>query len=172
MNWLQWTATIIGGLGFLYALLRGVLAIGEWKGKTDTSVKALKEAIAEIRDDVKRILGMVGPRAIGDGSPLRLTDLGKGISEDINAAAWAKQQGQRLSEKVAGMAPYDIQKFCFGHVRSDQFDPGSELLEKMKASAYNRGTTFEQVENVLAIKLRDVLLEIHGLEPPETDTAP
>jgi len=171
---MDWSNPLIyvGAATFLYAIVRGLLRIGEWKGKTDGSVKTLKEAIDEIRQDIKRILGHVGPAAVAGQSPLRLTELGIGISEDIDAKEWAKEKAQHIAAQVAGKPPYDIQQFCFDLVRGQKHVPATDLLMKMKAAAYNHGTTIEQVENVLAIELRDVLLGIRGLEPPDNGSTP
>lgn len=174
MNWPNpgYIIAAIAAATIVYKIFKWISNREAFEGTTNKAIERIDKAIAVIREDIKRILGHVGRPAIKEGSPLRLTDLGEEIAQDIAARAWAAQQGKILSAQVADRAPYDIQRFCFDLVRGDQFDPGPDLLEKMKASAYNRATTFEQVENVLAIALRDVLLEIHDLKPPETDPTP
>ena len=49
-------------------------------------------------------------------SPLRLNDLGRGISDAFGAKAWASAHADDVRGKAAGKSAYDIQQFCFDYV--------------------------------------------------------
>ena len=86
-----------------------------------------------------------------------MTDLGRAISEDIGARAWAQEAAPGMAPQMQGRPPYEIQEQCFEYVQDDAQFP-EEILQKMRDTAYNRGTTLNEVRKVLAVELRDALL--------------
>ena len=95
-------------------------------------------------------------------SPLRLSELGKTLSEEIDAEAWVERIADQLKVNVAGKDAYEIQSFCFDYVENtDQYsDQERRIIHKV---AYQRGIMAEEIRRVLAIELRDKLLEHTGL---------
>ena len=150
------------------AVIGVIVKISLWAGSMNAMKKTFTSFMQEVRTDIKKILGLLAiPETVGSQSPLRLTDTGSKISEEINAKAWANEAAGRLKDELGGSTPYLIQKFCFEYVTTTEFNPPQELMEKMQASAYNHGVSLHGVYNVLAVELRDKLLKMHGLEPPE-----
>ena len=169
---------IVAALGLIGGLILTILKIGEWKSRresTETSLErsfksletTLADFMAEIRTDIKKIFQRMEPTVSGE-SPLRLTDLGKSISETLEAAAWAEKTAKEVADKIPDRQPYIIQAYCFDFVRKSGMIP-DELTRKIQESAYNNGIEVARVEDVLAIELRDALLKIYGLEAPESD---
>jgi len=158
-----------------------LLRLGAWTEKfrnlektTDTLDTTIREAMnkidndfKDIRKDIQKIFERLPePGTVVSTSPLKLTSIGQKISEEIEASAWAEATAQELQHQVTDPTPYQIQQFCFDHVESN-FAPSDELVAKAQASAYSHGVSLEAVYKVLAVELRDKLLKMHDLEPPE-----
>ena len=117
--------------------------------------------IKEVRDNVNKILGRLGSDTVAGTSPLRLTEKGQRISARLNAAALAKEIAPRLEARVAGKQPYEIQEICFEYARRE-YVPSPEVQALIMQCAFDNGIDRDQVLDVLAIELRDLLL------PPPT----
>ena len=159
-GWITNPLVWIGVAGIVFAVVRTILAIGQWKGRVDSSLDTIKTTLKEIRDDVKQIFERL-PRPSSslftDNSPLRLTDLGRSISETLGAPQWAAEVAPSLKNRVKDMVAYDIQEFCRTYVYRE-FQPTPDQEEKIKACAYENALDRREVLDVLAIELRDVLL--------------
>ena len=57
------------------------------------------------------------------------------------------------------MEPSEIQSLSFSFVK-DKFKPEPDFLRQLQASAYSAGVDLDKVYDVLAVELRDRLLEI------------
>ena len=82
----KWGFGIIGTILLLAAGLfvrsnKASHKFGKWQEEVDTDRKAFKDFMKEIRQDIKKILERLPQRTIESTSPLRLTDLGKKISQ-------------------------------------------------------------------------------------------
>lgn len=136
---------------------------GKWKGRVDTLLEKIEKDLFDLRQIVFARLGI--PLVISK-SPLRLTEFGKSVSEEIGALSWIERVSNTLKEEVKGMDAYGIQDFCFEYVENtDQYN--DEEQRAIRNSAYKRGIKAKDVRRVLAIELRDKLLENAGLEAPE-----
>ena len=79
----EWSANLLFWVAFvsLLPMAAGIIfAFGQWKGRVDSDRESFKELMAEVRSDLKEILRRLPSRTLTDGSPPRLTDLGKSIS--------------------------------------------------------------------------------------------
>ena len=153
-NWVYLGAIITGIVAFVSL----VFACGNWYGRVNSDRKSFKDFMAEVRDDIKEILKRLPPVVTTKSSPIRLTELGKSISNELEALTWAKQTATLLQNRVVGKHPYEIQNFCFDYVAKESVLPEG-MNEKIKSCAYENGITTEQVLEVLAVELRDELLE-------------
>ena len=68
--------------------------------------------MAEVRTDIKKILGYVGPSLATNESPAVLNELGKKISEKMDIESWAKDTAPTLLEKVVGLKEHRVYDFC------------------------------------------------------------
>lgn len=168
MEYWHWAVIITAVL----ALIAFIFKIGTWKGgvdkhmkSVDSHMKTVADFMAEVRADIKNILGRLGPATVQPGSPMSLTVLGFEVSQDVGAAKWAESQAQLYTSKVKDMQAYDIQAFALEHAEVHKYDEKMEA--RIKQCAYERGIQRDQVIKVLAIELRDRLLSIRRLEPPE-----
>jgi len=126
-------------------------------------LERIGKELAELRQTVFSRFGI--PLVISK-SPLRLTELGKTVSEELAAQAWVESVANTLNEKVKGKDAYEIQDFCFEYVENtDQYS--NEERQAIWNTTYKRGIKAEDVRQVLAIELRDKLLKNAELEAPE-----
>lgn len=158
-------------LFILGAVVMGFLGTGwymlyhaKWRGAVDADRTSFKEFMKEVRDDIKKILGRL-PLAVAEGqSPFRLNDLGKSVSEDIGARAWADRIVPTVADRLKGREAFEIQDFCFAYVSEMEYT--EQEKRAIKKSAYENAIEEGQVRRVLAIELRDKLLAAAGLEAP------
>ena len=107
---------------------------------------------------MKRLFGRLPKSTVAENSPLRLTQLGDEVAEDLKAAAWARAVAQDLQAEVTGSRPDQIHEFCFSYVH-DKYQPDTDLERAISIAAYEKGIDKIEVLNVLAVVLRDQLLE-------------
>ena len=86
------------------------------------------------------------------------------MSETFRGKDWANEMADVLSKFVENKEPYEIQEFCQNYLRNE-LKPDEELNARIGRCAYEHGVTREQVLNVLAVELRDILLEKAGKGP-------
>ena len=142
-------------------ILVALVGIAYWAGSVRTDVNTLKVFMEEIRNDIKKIFERLPSSTTGGQSPINLTDLGKEISQELNAAQWAKSVAisliHRERQELENSSHYEIQKYCFDLVEERAgLTPMGKEVEK---SAYKRGLKKQQVLDVLAVELRDALFE-------------
>lgn len=136
-----------------------------WRGRVDADRTAFKNFMAEVRADIKKILGRL-PRTVAEQqSPLRLNDLGHAVSEAINAREWADRIIPDVAERLEGSEAFEVEDFCFVYV-GHTMEYSEEENRVIKRAAYENGLADEEVKRVLAIELRDKLLTRAGLEAP------
>ncbi len=139
---------------------------GRWVGSVNEHRNIVKDTLAEIREDVKNILKRIPPSTVASESPLRLTDFGQDISEQLDAKTWARRTAAQLRNEVEGKQDFEVQEFCFDYVGT-QFKPDDEQGRKVGKIAYEHGIDREQVLKVLTIELRDALLEMRLPDAPD-----
>ena len=148
---------------------------GKWKGKmnafkknTTKRLKGIDKTIGGVGTTVRDIeaslqrLGILKAK-----SPLTLNELAEQAWRDLDAEDWLREHAEAVSDEVEGMDEYDVQEFCFGHMAALEF--ATEQQESIKRAAYRNGLTEFQVRQVMAIKLRDQLLDLAGLDRPTDD---
>lgn len=153
-------------VGTVIAILTLFFVIGRWVGGVNERLNTIATTLSEIREDIKDIFGRLPPTTVVSSSPLRLTDLGQVVSQALDAKAWAKRTAEEWRDELAGKQNYEVQEFCFDYVRN-QYHPDRDQKARIGTIAYENGIDRREVLNVLAIELRDALLEP---EPPGRTT--
>ncbi len=171
----SWVAILIGAsitlLGGIVAWLTFGLKLLErreeaatWRGQVDADRKSFKRFMKEMREVGRTIMGILLDSVVSRGSPLQLTPLGETISKNLDAPEWAKREAGRTDPEVLTRGEYAIQEYCFDRVgRSSTFSDRREKL--IAAVAFRHGVSTYHIRRVLAIELRDRLLEKAGLQP-------
>ena len=147
----------------------GVFGVGQWVGRVNSDRESFKDFVKEVREKLDKVEERIGEifqrlqtQTTTRSSARRLTDLGKKISESLNAADWALQAVSDIKKFVPDineMEPYDVQELCFRYVNTGVFSPTPEYEKRLKACAYENGIDLAQVRDVLAIELRDYILK-------------
>ena len=161
--------TIAGIIIAVIALGTVLFVIGRWVGGINEHRNTVKDTLAEIREDIKSILKRIPPPTVASESPLHLTDFGQDISEQLDARSWARRTAAELRDKVEGKQDFEVQEFCFDYVGT-QLKP--DQGRQVGRIAYEHGIDREQVLKVLAIELRDALLEIRPPDGPRYNDIP
>ena len=178
MEW--WQAILVGSaiLVSLNVIVRAIADPSKWVAEVNNDRKSLKKAIKEIRRDVKKILSHLNLGTVVDNSsPLQLTEMGKEISQELNAKQWAEKVAPSLTAELADRSEYEIQEECFDYVRNMPLketrsavsihacDPhASDIQASMLfRSAFHHGIDVDAVKDVLAIELRDKVFDLLGI---------
>lgn len=142
---MEWTNPLIYVAGGI-AIIGATWKLGEWKGRTDDSVAAIKGA---------KILGRLPNPSVQGGSPLRLTEFGEEISQRLDARSWAAETASDLLPETLGMQAFQVDEFCETYVR-ERLD--EEWSTKVGQCAYELGTPRDTILAALRVVLRDELL--------------
>ena len=151
-----WAPALLG-----IAAIGGLIKLGMWIGAVNTDRESFRAFMEEVRGDIKKILGRVPAQTVERGSPLRLTEFGEEISRKLDVKTWALNEAMAQFERVDRKEHYEVHDFCIEHVQM-QFDLGDEFYVRVRAGAYDNGTTVKNVQDVFVIELRDALLRLMG----------
>ncbi len=145
-----------------------LVAFGRWIGAINTDrasfkkfMEGIRNDIRELRQDIKDLLRWQDSTTIVRKSPLRLSEIGRKVSEDLNLPAMAKVIAMSVKPEVKGKLPYDIQEFCFDYIRK-KYKLSATDETRIKEWAYKNGIDHDDVLDALAIVLRDELLKTEG----------
>lgn len=161
MNETQTAFSIAGWLNtpvimlVIISVAGALLAIGQWIGHVNSDRNSFSDFMKEIRDDIKQILRRLPNSPVNSQSPLQLNDLGEQIAEDLEARDWAISLADGLIDRIGAMEDYEIDAYCRKYVQ----DLGDDWRKKVMSSAYRFGLPKDDVEIVLAVVLRNVVLE-------------
>ncbi len=142
----------------ILAVATALIRAGMWVGGVNEHKRVVTDFMAEIREDIKKLLRRSGSAGVTGDSPLRLNELGDAIAAELDAASWAQQTAARVRDRVEGERPYEIQEFCLEYLDSEEFRPSEEFTVAIRTCAYDHGLDDDQVRFGLAIVLRDELL--------------
>ena len=146
---------------YLAVAIPGIIAFGGamyWAGGVNTDVSALKEAVKLIREDIKDILSRLPSDGLNKTSPVHLTELGKEIVAEFEEFNWMVPAIDTSWDFVSQKSSYEIQEYCI-NLMTVQYSPSSAMDVKIYDCAFKYGMTRRQVLEILAIALRDKMLE-------------
>lgn len=161
-NWLETPLIVPVVVGAIAVLI----TIGIWIGKVNSDRKSFKDFIKEVRGKLDTILQFIGPQIATAISPIQLTDLGRKVSEAIEAKEWASELAEQLADEAKGKDAYEIQELARTNCNRDM-DMNELRASICRKIAFQHGLKLEQVIDVLGIELRDILLDKAGLSAPD-----
>ena len=128
------------------------------------TLKGMSADIARLNSSITKILLHFPSRFVDNENPLRLTDLGKEVAQELNLTAWAASAAVKLESEAEGKEPYEIQDLCYAYVKERLSE---EMERAVRRCAYRRGVKWKRFLDVLAVVLRDELLdrEVHRPSP-------
>lgn len=156
-EWMQYVWLATPTVITLIAICGALVQFGRWSGKVN-------EFMDHTRHNIDVLFIQLFGRLDGTierASPMRLTDRGRKISDELGIKAWAKKRAPKLYPSVIGWEEYRVYQYANGYV-SSHFDINKypEEEDEIKRIAYEYGVTRESVISVYVIELRDSLLEL------------
>ena len=106
-----------------------------------------------------------GPEATESNSPRRLTKVGKDISRDLGLEVIAGELAEHMREKCSGLEDFEIHELSTSFIRKE-YKPSADVDRLLKKYVYNEDIPRLVIFEVLALVLRDKLLEQNGLSIP------
>lgn len=153
-NPLIWiTPAAIVAVALVGALVKWLI----WMGSMNERQSTVTEFMAEIRDDIKKILRRLLAEPVGQTSPRALTDYGEELSAKLGAVTWAEQEADSLRDQDTGTEPFEIEEFSFEHLRK-RYPQRPDFSPAIRAAIYEHGIGRDDVHSVLAVVLRDELI--------------
>ena len=137
------------------AVLGSLGKLIHWMGKMEEHRSSVSEFMGEIRTDIKQIFDRLPIPTVANGSPVRLTDLGRTIAKSLRAKEWAVSIATSALPEVVNKRPFEVEEFSRKYVET-RLDP--KFQDRVAACAYEFGTKRENVNSVLWVVLRDELL--------------
>ncbi len=169
-EWLTHPASItIIVIAILTAIGRLIYWIGgmnDFRGAVETALNEIKESVSTIQGDIKSILRSLPANTVETDSPIRLNDLGRQVSLELQAVEWSESKANDLLGEVQGLTAYAIQEHCFKYAH-EKYGDTEDRKRRAENSAYKHGLNIDQVLRVVGVELRDILLGRLNLEPPD-----
>ena len=126
-----------------------------WEGAVDADRNHFKEFMKAIQRQLNEILAAVSSEPlVARSNPLRLTEGGKKLVEQLDGAAWARETAEELANEAEGLEPFDIEDLAFTHAND------LKLPALMRKVAYEEGVPPAVVRQVLGVVLRDELIRL------------
>ena len=141
----------------LLIAIGAVLAAGRWIGGVSQFNKSVKKTLETIQEDIKKIFHQLAGETSAT-SPMTLTELGKKLAKEVNADELAADIVSKLKSKIQGLNPYRVQQLCLEYVENE-YDPPADVVDAIERVAYENGRQVEGVRRVIAVVVRDKLLE-------------
>ena len=142
----EWTGTVNSDMGWL-----------------KETVKEIKTNIATLQDSIYKIWDRMPSSTVHESSPLRLSEVGRSISETLDGRKWAEKTAGQLVDSLREKSAYEIQSYCFDFVEDVELE--HSMRRAILGCAYENGVTEDEVLEVLAIELRDRVLSLTERSP-------
>lgn len=173
-QWVVNPATIVVAV---VAVVTAIFWVGSWYGGVNsdrTTFKTFMENVGANIDSIKENVGKIFGRLdnldqsvarldqsiAGANSPLNLTEYGLKLAGQLKAEEWARLLAPDLEGSVAGKQAFQVNEFCKEHTKTLTINNSPDVF----ALSYKHGITEENMRGVLALVLRDELLDRLGIE--------
>ena len=141
-----------------YAVIKFARWTSRVDNRLDTLTETIRDGLAEVRADIKKILERPANRVAVEGqSPVQLTDFGREISATGQANEWARTHAPKLVADAKGKEEFELFDLCVAYIEG-RFKDDPDFARTVRATAYQHGTDAEQVLKVYQVELRDRLL--------------
>ncbi len=150
-----------------------VWKIAMWKKGADKDLRGFSKFIEEVRDDIKKILWALHPdsRPIERNSPLRLTEYGKKMANEMKADEILVPYISPVVEAAKGKTLYGIQEQCLQFARHDLMEnlraANPRHADSLEMYAFQKGINLSEALEVLGVVLRDKVFDHLNLQLEE-----
>lgn len=164
-----WIVVAITVLGTIFGIGKWVGGINSDRKNLKGVLQGLKNTLGVVQEDVKKLLLAAPSPVIQRRSRLQLTELGQEILGKIEGAEWAKEIASHWKSQVDGMNTYEIQEYC--RVTIGNLGVSAARKNILQEVAFEHGLRESQVREVLAIEVRDRLIDLirDAEDAPEGD---
>ena len=145
-----------------------IFGIGNWYGAVNSDRKSFKtfmdkvgSDLEDIRASIQKIFYLLPRPAVESNSPVRLTDFGKEIANNVFAEEWATRQVLFLADATKGKPEFEVFDLCVDHV-DKMFKEDDDFNATVRKGAYDCGASKEDVLKVYHVVLRDAVLKHHA----------
>ena len=133
-----------------------------FQGKMEGMAQTVYGLQGKMEGMAQTVYGIQGTLKSFDGignanSERKLNEIGRKMSEEFGARAWAEAHVDDVWEQMADKHPYDIQMFCFNYITEDILTE-DEFLRVKDIAYYNDMDMFNSLR-VLGYELRDCVIE-------------
>lgn len=147
-----------------------IVRLSGWQSSIDKNLESgqtqLERFMEEIRNDIKAIFRALSPTTV-TSSPVRLSELGEEIADEIEVQKWIKKYAENLRSRTEGKNSYEIQEACFSYARyallAGSNEDTIELKNKMEMAAFNHGLQLKHVLEAVGVVLRDEVFKLIGI---------
>ena len=158
-NPMWWVPTGLAFCALLWKAARWTMGVDKDSRRFDKFIDKIEGKLDHISEQISDLFRRL-PSPVAEGkSPLQLNKLGQSVSDTLGAKQWAGEIAKGLKERVINKPPYDVQEFSFNYVRGE-FKPTEEQESALRQCAYEHGIEKNIALDVLALELRDKLLEL------------
>lgn len=180
-EWLRTPAIVAVAVALLGLLWKAA----RWTARVDDGIDSLKEALSsfkeevradieeirsdieeirsdmkEIRSDTKRIFERLPNPHLKTSSPVTLTERGEAAAESIKVREWASGLAGGLASRVEGKREFEIHEFCQDYMdEMSSTGKDAEMLDRVRECAYEFGSGYSDVLEILGVVLRDEILK-------------
>ena len=138
-------------------------AHGDW-----VSIKKDLSYVKVLIDLLKKFLG---EPTLQTTSPISLTEKGVSIASTIDSHDIARKHLETINNSIKKDAnPYEIQEACFTFAQNDLLKLLDEAkVDKIQAEAFEQGMELKEILKIIAVVIRDKILNKRGHEPKQID---
>ena len=133
-------------------------SFGESLKEVKAEQRSFGVSLRKVEEKIINIPEQLPPPTIVEiKSPIRLSNFGRDISENLSVDRWAADHATCLVDKASEKQEFEIFEMCVEYV-GNQFENNVGFNKNFRKGAYEVGTDVEQVKKVYAVELRDALL--------------
>lgn len=159
-----WIVVVLGVGGALVTIARWTANVDAARKGWERVAKTIDDKLDTIQSRIDDLFTVFGRQAVRAESPVRLTEFGQELSKKLNATAWAVRTADSVQGEVEDKEAWEIHDFCFAYSKERL---SKDRERDVKRVAYEAGVDDVQARNVLAVELRDQLLNLLRLDAPE-----
>lgn len=152
-----WVVVILAALSAAVAMGKWMGSVGEFTKDAKGTFDTIKDKLEEVSTNLTILVDRSRTQTLDRGSRLRLTELGQRVAKEVDAESMMAQIAVDIAGRAFDKEPYDVQNLCFEYVRNE-YKPSKADDDLLKECAFENGIDIQQVLDVLALVLRDMIL--------------
>ena len=132
-----------------------------------SDIKGIQFEIREMRTDFKEMQKAVvniykifpSEKTVEENSPIQLSELGREVSNEIDASNWAQKHALQLISSSRDKEEFEIFDSCVDYV-DDKFQSDQSFYKTIRSTAYNRSISNSSILKVFQVELRNHIIKL------------